>query len=212
MNSGTTFPGTLPAAAGLPGSVPASRIGSRVLIPLASLLVATAWPATCTAQMGGFGFGGAVGGISIDAEGIVRNLDPQAVTALAEERRRLLGGSAAAKTKAGALRKVSLARVVAAVEKAAAAGQPVLPGREPLAPVERTELARVDGPVLVLVERQPDGAYLLVREMRSRHVQMRSQRALKLRKGDVACAGIVNLLEEMVPDEGGAQSSSEAIR
>jgi hypothetical protein len=77
---------------------------------------------------------------------------------------------------------------------------------------EAAELARVDGPVLVLVERQPDGAYLLVREMRSRHVQMRSQRALKLRKGDVACAGIVNLLEEMVPDEGGAQSSSEAIR
>ena len=125
MNSGTTFPGTFPAATGLAGRSPASRIGSRLLLPLASLLIATAWPAICPAQMGGFGFGGAVGGISIDADGIVRNLDPQAVSALADERRRLLGGSSATKVTAGALRKVSLARVVAAVEKAAAAGTPV---------------------------------------------------------------------------------------
>jgi len=125
MNFGTTFPALLVAAAGLAGRISALRRVRRVLPPLAALLLATSWPATCPAQMGGFGFGQAVGGISIDAEGIVRNLDPQAVTALADERRRLLGGSAAAKTKAGTLRKVSLARVVAAVEKAAATRQPV---------------------------------------------------------------------------------------
>jgi hypothetical protein len=89
----------------------------------ATALVALALPTPCMAQFGGgFGFGGGVGGISIDAQGIVRNLDPQALTTLADERRKLLGASPAAQGKAGPLRKVSLARIVAAVEQAAATG------------------------------------------------------------------------------------------
>jgi len=153
MNSGTTFPGTLPTPVGRAVGVPAPRIRPQLRAPapadgglhgcraprtssptcrrlcgqsLLALLLAAVWPVACLAQMGGgFGFGQAVGGISIDAEGIVRNLDPQAVTTLADERRRLLGGSAATKVTAGQLRKVSLARIIAAVEKAAAAGTPV---------------------------------------------------------------------------------------
>ena len=65
----------------------------------------------------GFGIGGqAVGGISIDAEGIVRNLDPAALESLAAERRKALGPEAG---EACELRKVSLAQLVAAIEKSA---------------------------------------------------------------------------------------------
>ena len=42
----------------------------------------------------------------------------------------------------------TLSEPASGLEVAAAAGQPVLPGREPLAPVERTELARVDADLL----------------------------------------------------------------
>jgi len=77
---------------------------------------------TATAQfgggMGGFGFG-AVGGIAIDAEGIVQNIDPRALEALAAERRATLAG-ASLPTAAGDLRKVSLARIIAAVGAATA--------------------------------------------------------------------------------------------
>jgi hypothetical protein len=76
-----------------------------------------------TAQFGGGGFGNqAVGGISIDAEGIVRNLEPQAIEALAAERRAAIGeglGSAAER------RSVSLSRVVAAVEESIEKKQPI---------------------------------------------------------------------------------------
>jgi len=63
------------------------------------------------AQFGGGGFGGqqAVGGISIDAEGIVRNLEPQAIEALAAERRAAIGDGIGG---AADLRKVSLAKTI----------------------------------------------------------------------------------------------------
>ncbi|MFM7208032.1 MAG: hypothetical protein ACKO4T_15330, partial [Planctomycetaceae bacterium] len=41
-------------------------------------------------QMGGFGFRGAVGGISVDADGIVRTLEPRALESLAAERTQAL--------------------------------------------------------------------------------------------------------------------------
>jgi hypothetical protein len=67
---------------------------------------------------GGFGgrFGGfgAVGGISIDTDGIIRTLEPGAVEKLAKERRAALA-DAVLPQKPGDLRKVSLARVVAGV-------------------------------------------------------------------------------------------------
>ena len=68
------------------------------------------------AQFGGAGgFGAqAVGGIAIDTDGIVRNLEPQAVEALAAERRKAIGeglGDAAER------RCVSLAKIVAALDE-----------------------------------------------------------------------------------------------
>jgi len=102
------------------------------LLGCAAWLVALqplAWTSDARGQFGGaggFGFG-AVGGISIDADGIVRNLDPQATTALAEERRRVLRSAAESPGKQAALRKVSLARLIATVEEAAAAKRPLPP-------------------------------------------------------------------------------------
>jgi len=72
-----------------------------------------------------FGFGGqAVGGIAIDAAGIVSSLEPAALEALAAERRAAVAemrGPAAA----GGLRKISLRRIVAAVDRFAADGTPL---------------------------------------------------------------------------------------
>lgn len=82
--------------------------------------VVAAAPATALAQFG-FGFG-AVGGISIDPQGIVSNLDPQALESLADERRQALGDEAG---EASELRKVSLAKLLAAVEDSVAGRRPL---------------------------------------------------------------------------------------
>ena len=73
----------------------------------------------------GRGFGMSVGGIAIDADGIVRNLDARASESLAAERRAALADADA--VTAGALRKVSLAAVTATVRDAAATGKAVPP-------------------------------------------------------------------------------------
>ena len=76
------------------------------------------------AAQGGFGIGGqAVGGIAVDAKGIVGNLDPEALESLAAERKKALadlvdGGPSD-------LRKVSLARIIAALEGAIAGKVPL---------------------------------------------------------------------------------------
>jgi hypothetical protein len=110
-----------------------------------ALAVGTSGPAH--AQMGGMGMGmggfGAVGGISVDADGIVRNLDPKAVETLAKERRQSVAGAAAARGQAGTLRKVSLARVVAAAQ-AAGAGRPLPPDVLYLGGLERVTHVFVD--------------------------------------------------------------------
>ena len=105
-----------------------------------------AWPADARAQMGGGfgGFGQAVGGISIDTDGIVRNLDPQAATALAEERRITLRSATPAPGTQAALRKVSIARLIAAVEEAAAAKRPLAPEALFLGGLERITHVFVD--------------------------------------------------------------------
>ena len=111
-------------------------------------LLALAWPGAVHAQMGG-GMGGlggglgAVGGISIDADGIVRNLDPKAVESLAKERRQALAGAAAGRGTAGKLRKVSLAKIIAAAQ-AAAAGRPLPPDVLFLGGLERITHVFVD--------------------------------------------------------------------
>ena len=91
---------------------------------LGVLVAATALVAVPATAVFGQGFGGgfgnqAVGGISVDARGIVGNLDPTAVQTLAEERRRALadGGWSG---RPGEARKVSLKAVAAAVAAAAA--------------------------------------------------------------------------------------------
>jgi hypothetical protein len=95
---------------------------ARLFVPLA-VAAACLFPATCQAQFGR-GFGGGVGGISIDADGIVRNLDARAVGALAAERSQAIA-DAGWKGKAGDSRKVSLKAVGQAVEEFAAKGTPV---------------------------------------------------------------------------------------
>jgi len=103
-------------------------LGSAAWCACAVTVLALAWHGDAHAQMGGMGmgFGGAVGGISIDADGIVRNLDPRALESLAKERREALVGGKANRGAAAKLRKVSLAKIVAAV-KTATADRPLPP-------------------------------------------------------------------------------------
>ena len=103
MRSNRLFSGTVP------------RRVARI-VPLLTALTAAAWAGSAEAQFGrGMGFGG-VGGISVDAEGIIRNLDGKALDSLAAERRQLL--QATKPVPAGAQRKVSLAGIVAAAREA----------------------------------------------------------------------------------------------
>ncbi|MGI9177173.1 MAG: DUF1598 domain-containing protein [Pirellulales bacterium] len=96
----------------------------RFLMP-AALVAATVLGTTDVLAQGGFGFGGqAVGGISVDAEGIVRNLDPRAVESLAAERTKALADSRWS-GKSGDARKVSLKAVAAAVATSAEQGTPL---------------------------------------------------------------------------------------
>jgi hypothetical protein len=103
---------------------PDRRAAARLACAIVAL--ACAWPAPAPAQMGGMGGGmggmmggfGAVGGISIDADGIIRNLDPKALDTLAKERRQAIAGGAGRPGGEGTLRKVSLAGIIAAVNAA----------------------------------------------------------------------------------------------
>lgn len=83
-------------------------------------------PSTINAQGGfGGGFGQAVGGISIDAQGIVGNLDPHAREELSRARKELLKGTPAEGFAASKLRKISLSGLVTAVQKATLQGEPL---------------------------------------------------------------------------------------
>ena len=126
----------------LPLPFPAVWAARLVIGACVGLVVFTAGDAR--AQFGGgFGFGGAVGGISVDTDGIVRSLDAAALESLAIERK-------AAITKAGATnggsdrRTVSLARLAAAAEKAAADGTPLPPEALFLGGLERITHVFVD--------------------------------------------------------------------
>lgn len=74
--------------------------------------------------MGGFG-ARAVGGISVDAQGIVQNLAPNVAADLAAERRDTVKGLRLGKP--GGLRRISLARLVSAVDEFATAGKALPP-------------------------------------------------------------------------------------
>jgi hypothetical protein len=97
--------------------------------------------APAVAQFGG-GFR-QVGGISIDAGGIVGNVEPGALESLARDRRALLDG-VALPAGDGGLRKVSLAAVVAAVREAGASGKDLPPDVLLLGGLERITHVFVD--------------------------------------------------------------------
>jgi hypothetical protein len=105
-----------------PFSTAFRRLGTSVWF----LLVATAATTAANSAHGqGFGFGGqAVGGISIDTEGMIRRLDPKVSAELAAERRAAIAAMEAGGGKAP-LRKVSLARLVEAVERCSRSGEPL---------------------------------------------------------------------------------------
>ncbi len=93
---------------------------------------------------GGFGFGGqAVGGISVDADGIVGNLEPGALESLAAERAKALA-DAEWSGEAGAARKVSLKAVAAAVRESMTKSVPLSPEVVFLGGLQRIEHVFVD--------------------------------------------------------------------
>ncbi|MFM9059716.1 MAG: DUF1598 domain-containing protein [Planctomycetaceae bacterium] len=96
-------------------------------IPAVACVAVAAAGTSASAQFGGaggFGRFGGVGGIAIDAEGVVQNLEPRAVEALAAERRAALAKEPLPGA-AGELRKVSLARIIAALTSAPGADKPL---------------------------------------------------------------------------------------
>ena len=97
---------------------------ARTVLP--ALLIACGMVLTLAdrAHSQGFGFGSVVGGISIDAGGIVRNLEPEALETLADERLAALATADEA-VGDGALRKVSLAEVIAALDESLTTGETV---------------------------------------------------------------------------------------
>jgi len=115
---------------------------SILALSVAAVVLSLAEAGVAHAQLGGIGFG-AVGGISIDADGIVRNLEPQAIESLAKERRQALAGAKGDLGMPAKLRKVSLAKIVAAA-KAATAGQPLPPDALFLGGLERITHVFVD--------------------------------------------------------------------
>jgi len=126
------------------------------LVPIHRFAVAAAAFAaavgTVDSARGQMGFGNqAVGGISVDARGIVANLDPRAVESLAQARREALAAGDWTGT-AGESRKVSLKAIVAAVAEAAAATKPL--------PAEVTYLGGLQRIDHVFVD--PDGHDILL--------------------------------------------------
>ena len=93
---------------------------------------------------GGFAGNQAVGGISVDADGIVQNLEPQALQSLVATRRQALAGKPLGGDGQRELQKVSLRRIIAAVEAALAAGTNVPADVLTLGGLERIEYVFVD--------------------------------------------------------------------
>jgi hypothetical protein len=129
----------------LHGSAIRDRLGLIGIVVTALVAACPAAPARAQG-VGGGGFGGfgqAVGGISIDASGIVKNLDGAARESLAAERRAALAaGAAGVEEGAAELRKVSLAGLIGALK--AAAGKPLPPEIMFLGGLERITHVFVD--------------------------------------------------------------------
>jgi len=142
----------MPARALLAGRLAA------VLFSLAT--ITTAVPAF--GQAGGAGLGAqAVGGISIDADGIIQNLDRRAIEQLATQRRELLAGKPLGAAGRRELQKVSLRRIIAAVEAAVAKGSQVPTDVLTLGGLERVEYVFVDRDARDLVLAGPGDAAVI---------------------------------------------------
>jgi hypothetical protein len=108
-----------------PSGEPAMMLRRPLAVSLCTACLAAVLATSSGTARGQFGGGGgnfgfqAVGGISIDPDGIIRTMDAGAVDALARERKAAIA-AAALPAKAGEMRKVSLARLVAAVADRAA--------------------------------------------------------------------------------------------
>lgn len=137
------------ASTRLPAASP--RVGGRPVVNLllAAVVAALGWVSGDRVQAQMFG-GQAVGGISIDSGGIVRNLDAASLKELAAARREALAGGGP--SGADGLRKVSLAGIVRAVEAAAQGSAPLSPEVVLLGGLERIThvFVDVDGHDIVL--------------------------------------------------------------
>jgi hypothetical protein len=108
-----------------------NRSARGILGPRALAFVVAAVAASLTghglAHAQGMGMGGfrSVGGISVDAQGIVQNLAPNVAEDLAAERRDAVKSLRLGKP--GEVRRVSLARLVAAVDEFASSGKALQP-------------------------------------------------------------------------------------
>ena len=134
------------AQALLPRPAAPRSVGGRSLAAVlaAAIVVFTSFSAAPPAQAQFFG-GQAVGGISIDAGGIVRNVEVGSLGELAAARRKALrDGGPTANEGGKTLRKVSLARVTAAVEAAADGTAPLPPSVALLGGLERITHLFVD--------------------------------------------------------------------
>lgn len=94
-------------------------------------------------QIGGLG-NQAVGGISVDADGIIQNLDPQALETLAVTRRQALAGKPLGSDGRHDLQKVSLRRILETVEEAATSGNAIPTDVLTLGGLERIDFLFVD--------------------------------------------------------------------
>lgn len=121
---------------------PAARPSPSILV-LVCLAAVAACIGVSPAHGQGFFGGQAVGGIAIDAAGIVRNLDPGSLEEVAAARRTLLAEGGPARG-ASPLRKVSLAGISRAVEAAAAGTAPLPPEVALLGGLERVTHVFVD--------------------------------------------------------------------
>ncbi|RLS81636.1 MAG: DUF1598 domain-containing protein [Planctomycetota bacterium] len=118
--------------------LPAALRRAACLVPVLAALVQAN---VCFGQMG---FGSqAVGGISVDADGIVRTLEPKALESLAAERTRALA-DAGWSGKASESRTVSLKAVASAVKESTAKGTPLPAEVQFLGGLQRIERVFVD--------------------------------------------------------------------
>ena len=127
------------------------RVGGRSVVNLLVAALAAVGASGAGSHAAAQMFGGqAVGGISIDAGGIVRNLDAAALGELAAARRTALRGGGP--RDAEGLRKVSLAGIVKAVQAAADGKAPLAPDVVLLGGLERVThvFVDVDGHDIVL--------------------------------------------------------------